>query len=70
MISESNFFVFFIYFIFVFYIFNDKILKVEKTLANVNSDLKEKLRDLEDRNRRNNLRIDGFFFFFFFNSLF
>ena len=28
-------------------------------MADVNSDLKEKLRDLEDRNRRNNLRIDG-----------
>ena len=38
---------------------NTKILKVEQNLENETTMIKEKLRDLEDRTRRNNLRIDG-----------
>ena len=38
---------------------NTKFLKVEQNLENETTMIKEKLRDLEDRTRRNNLRIDG-----------
>ena len=38
---------------------NEKISKLEINLLQENKFLKEKIRDIEDRSRRNNLRIDG-----------
>ena len=38
---------------------NSKVLKVETFMLNESGLVREKIRDLEDRSRRNNLRIDG-----------
>ena len=38
---------------------NSKVLKVETFMLNKSGLIREKIRDLEDRSRRNNLRIDG-----------